>query len=178
FGRASLVSSNAADLERAAALIRAGKLVAFPTETVYGLGANALDADAVERIFIAKGRPRTSPLIVHVDSVEMAQNLVRRWPDAAETLARRYWPGPLSLVGAPLLLRPGVIPLSEIEAMIGPVAIAAEPQSGAHAAPGMHLRHYRPRTPLYLLRADDRPPEGRGAWLRLGKEMPREPLAY
>ena len=84
----------------------------------------------------------------------------------------------ISLVGAPLLLRPGVIPLSEIEAMIGPVAIAAEPQSGAHAAPGMHLRHYRPRTPLYLLRADDRPPEGRGAWLRLGKEMPREPLAY
>jgi L-threonylcarbamoyladenylate synthase len=62
-------------VEHAARLIRAGKLVAFPTETVYGLGANALDEAAVERIFAAKGRPRTSPLIVHVDSVEMARDL-------------------------------------------------------------------------------------------------------
>jgi L-threonylcarbamoyladenylate synthase len=85
-------------VERAAALIRAGKLVAFPTETVYGLGANALDAEAVERIFAAKGRPRTSPLIVHVDSPEMARTLVTEWPEAAETLAHRYWPGPLTLV--------------------------------------------------------------------------------
>ena len=67
-------------VERAAALIRAGKLVAFPTETVYGLGANALDAAAVERIFEAKGRPRTSPLIVHVDSIEMARTLATQWP--------------------------------------------------------------------------------------------------
>ncbi len=79
-------------------LIRAGKLVAFPTETVYGLGANALDAAAVARIFDAKGRPRTSPLIVHVDSVEMARDLAAEWPDAAELLARHYWPGPLTLV--------------------------------------------------------------------------------
>ena len=81
-------------VEHAAALIRAGKLVAFPTETVYGLGANALDPAAVERIFAAKGRPQTSPLIVHVDSIEMATDLAAQWPDAAETLARRYWPGP------------------------------------------------------------------------------------
>jgi len=86
------------EIERAAELIRAGRLVAFPTETVYGLGANALDAEAVARIFAAKGRPRTSPLIVHVDSVEMARGLALRWPDAAEVLARRYWPGPLTLV--------------------------------------------------------------------------------
>ncbi len=66
------------ELARAAALIREGKLVAFPTETVYGLGANALDAAAVGRIFRAKGRPSTSPLIVHVDSVDMARGLVRR----------------------------------------------------------------------------------------------------
>ena len=85
-------------LEQAAALIRAGKLVAFPTETVYGLGANALDAAAVARIFDAKGRPRTSPLIVHVDSVEMARELASEWCHAAEVLARRYWPGPLTLV--------------------------------------------------------------------------------
>jgi L-threonylcarbamoyladenylate synthase len=71
--------------------------VAFPTETVYGLGANALDAAAVARIFEAKGRPRSSPLIVHVDSIEMARARAE-WPDAAETLARRYWPGPLTLV--------------------------------------------------------------------------------
>ncbi len=66
------------EIERAAALIRAGRLVAFPTETVYGLGANALDAAAVARIFEAKGRPRTSPLIVHVDSIEMARGLASR----------------------------------------------------------------------------------------------------
>jgi len=85
-------------IERAAELIRAGKLVAFPTETVYGLGANAFDPAAVERIFTAKGRPHTSPLIVHVDSIEMARGLAAHWPAAAETLARRYWPGPLTLV--------------------------------------------------------------------------------
>ena len=79
-------------------MIRAGRLVAFPTETVYGLGANALDPDAVARIFAAKGRPRTSPLIVHVDSIEMARGLASEWSDAADLLARRYWPGPLTLV--------------------------------------------------------------------------------
>src|SRR5947208_7511330 len=90
--------SSPSRVEHAAELIRAGKLVAFPTETVYGLGANALDAAAVERIFAAKGRPRSSPLIVHVDSIEMARELASEWPDAAERLARRYWPGPLTLV--------------------------------------------------------------------------------
>jgi L-threonylcarbamoyladenylate synthase len=86
------------DVHRAAALIRAGELVAFPTETVYGLGANALDASAIEKIYAAKGRPPTSPLIVHVDSMAMARTLVREWPEHAELLARRFWPGPLTLV--------------------------------------------------------------------------------
>src|SRR3954465_8841288 len=85
-------------MQRAAGLIRAGRLVAFPTETVYGLGANALDPEAVARIFAAKGRPRSSPLIVHVDSVEMARGPAAGWPDAAQQLAARYWPGPLTLV--------------------------------------------------------------------------------
>jgi len=85
-------------LHRAAALIRAGELVAFPTETVYGLGANALDPAAVEKIYSAKGRPPGSPLIVHVDSIEMARGLAREWPEKAEKLARRFWPGPLTLV--------------------------------------------------------------------------------
>ena len=83
---------------RAAALIRAGELVAFPTETVYGLGANALDAAAIEKIYAAKGRPPDSPLIVHVDSIEMARGLVREWPEKAEKLARIFWPGRLTLV--------------------------------------------------------------------------------
>jgi L-threonylcarbamoyladenylate synthase len=86
------------DIDAAARLIRAGELVAFPTETVYGLGANALDAAAVGRIFEAKGRPATSPLIVHVDSAEMARRVVSEWPAAAELLGRRFWPGPLTLV--------------------------------------------------------------------------------
>jgi L-threonylcarbamoyladenylate synthase len=73
-------------------------LVAFPTETVYGLGANALDPAAIEKIYVAKGRPPSSPLIVHVSSLEMAKELVREWPERAEQLARIFWPGPLTLV--------------------------------------------------------------------------------
>src|SRR5215471_15129646 len=86
------------NIAKAAALIRAGELVAFPTETVYGLGANALDAEAVEKIYAAKGRPASSPLIVHVDSIEMARGLVREWTQRADLLAKRFWPGPLTLV--------------------------------------------------------------------------------
>ena len=85
-------------IEDAARLLRDGEVVAFPTETVYGLGANALDAEAVRRIYALKGRPATSPLIVHVASVEMARGLSSAWPAAAEEFALRYWPGPLSIV--------------------------------------------------------------------------------
>jgi L-threonylcarbamoyladenylate synthase len=85
-------------INEAAELLRNGRLVAFPTETVYGLGANALDPAAVQRIFAAKGRPMTSPLIVHVASVEMARELAAHWPDEAEALAREFWPGPLTII--------------------------------------------------------------------------------
>lgn len=85
-------------IQEAAELIRAGRLVAFPTETVYGLGANALDAAAVRWIFEAKGRPATSPLIVHVDSIEMAREFASEWPASAQILAEHHWPGPLTLV--------------------------------------------------------------------------------
>jgi L-threonylcarbamoyladenylate synthase len=85
-------------IKQAAELLRAGRLVVFPTETVYGLGANALDEAAVRRIFEAKGRPHSSPLIVHVATIEMARGLAREWPEKAETLARRFWPGPLTVV--------------------------------------------------------------------------------
>ncbi|MBV8732078.1 MAG: threonylcarbamoyl-AMP synthase [Acidobacteriia bacterium] len=249
-------------MEHAAALIRDGKLVAFPTETVYGLGANALDATAVERIFSAKGRPRTSPLIVHVDSLAMAKRLAGNWPEQAELLAARYWPGPLtlvvpktaaipdivtaglptvglrmpahplalaliraagvpiaapsanrfteispvsaahvaealadfvldggpsqvgiestvlSLINEPTLLRPGVIPLPEIEALIGPVRGVGEVSEAAHPSPGMHQSHYRPHTPLYLLQPGCPPPAGRGRWLRIGLEMPSDARGY
>ena len=252
-------------VEEAARLIRAGELVAFPTETVYGLGSNALDAAAVERIFALKGRPSTSPLIVHVDSIDMARALALEWPDSAERLACRYWPGPLTLVvrkrdaipdivtaglpsvglrvpahplalalirvsGVPIaapsanrftqlspttaehvrralgdrvlvldggptsvgiestvlslagaepeLLRPGMISVPELEAVVGPVRITAAPAHGSHASPGMHARHYRPRTPLLLVHPGSPPPEGHGAWLRPGHELPADPHAY
>jgi L-threonylcarbamoyladenylate synthase len=85
-------------MAEAAERLRAGLLVAFPTETVYGLGANALDLEAVARIFAAKGRPSTNPLIVHVPDVSAARELAGEWPEAAERLAARFWPGPLTLV--------------------------------------------------------------------------------
>jgi L-threonylcarbamoyladenylate synthase len=86
------------EIEHAAELLRRGRLVAFPTETVYGLGANALDPAAVRRIFEAKGRPLTSPLIVHVASIDEARELVLEWPERAEALAQKFWPGPLTLI--------------------------------------------------------------------------------
>ena len=264
-------------LARAAALIRSGGLVAFPTETVYGLGANALDAAAVERIYRVKGRPPTSPLIVHVDSIEMARSLVRAWPEAAERLARRYWPGPLTLVlrkqesipdivtaglgtvglrvpahevalalireaGAPvaapsanrftqlspttaeharaalgasvdlvldggpctvgiesavlsladskpLLLRPGMVSRSEIEALIGPVELAGRIENGlsqGHASPGLHRKHYSPATLLVVVKCGEEMPAGRGVHLyreRPGAAakcvvMPQDPAGY
>jgi L-threonylcarbamoyladenylate synthase len=85
-------------IARAAAVIRSGGLVAFPTETVYGLGANALDPAAVQRVFAAKGRPSHNPLIVHVADEEGARRLVKEWPDAAVRLTAAFWPGPLTLV--------------------------------------------------------------------------------
>jgi L-threonylcarbamoyladenylate synthase len=262
------------EIKRAAALIREGKLVAFPTETVYGLGANALDADAVAAIFSAKGRPSTSPLIIHVDSIEMARRYVIDWPAAADRLARGYWPGPLTIVlpkdasipdiataglptagirvpahplaldliraaGVPIaapsanpftslspttaehvrkwmgdqvacildggptnvgiestvvslaggdavLLRPGAVSQAEIEALIGPVRLAADPVAGSHAAPGMHVRHYSPRTPLLLTSNGKLPATGLGAYLWLTQpgqaaqtvEMPRDAPSY
>jgi L-threonylcarbamoyladenylate synthase len=223
---------------RAAAVLRRGGLVAFPTETVYGLGANARDAAAVGRIFAAKGRPASNPVIVHVASPAEVARVAADWPDAAARLAARFWPGPLTLVlpkraelpGAvtaggptvavrvpahpvalallraagvpvaapsanrsaelsptraehvlrgldgridllldggpttggiesmvldvtaspPRLLRPGLIGLGELEALIGPVAHgpAAGAATGPLPSPGMLARHYAPRTPL------------------------------
>jgi L-threonylcarbamoyladenylate synthase len=87
-----------AAIARAADILRAGDLVAFPTETVYGLGANALDPVAVAKIFAAKGRPAGNPLIVHAPDIATARALVADWPREAQQLAERFWPGPLTLV--------------------------------------------------------------------------------
>ena len=87
-------------VRRAADVIRAGGLVAFPTETVYGLGANGLDPAAVARIFAAKGRPATNPVILHVADPRCMLNVAASWPETAAKLAARFWPGPLTLVVA------------------------------------------------------------------------------
>jgi L-threonylcarbamoyladenylate synthase len=249
-------------IKEAAALLREGKLVAFPTETVYGLGANALDFLAVARIFEAKGRPRSSPLIVHVSSIEMARNLTAQWPDVAQRLTERFWPGPLTVVvkkqaaipdivtaglptvglrmpahpvalallreagipvaapsanrftqlspttaehvrrglgrraayvldGGPcpvgiestvlsvaeepfVVLRPGGVSRSEIEEVVGPIALHEQAITGAHPSPGMHPQHYSPKTPLKLVSGGAVPESGKGAYLQLRSEPLRE----
>ncbi|HKD86685.1 MAG TPA: L-threonylcarbamoyladenylate synthase [Terriglobales bacterium] len=265
-----------AEIQHAASLLRAGWLVAFPTETVYGLGANALDEAAVRRIFEAKGRPGTSPIIVHVSSIEMARVVAREWPEAAQRLTHKFWPGPLTLVlkkqpavpaivsagldtvgvrmpshpvalalieaaqvpvaapsanrftqlspttaqhvreglgdrvdyvldggpctvgiestvlslaeDHPALLRPGGISREQVEAVIGPVTQQTTPTAAAHPSPGMHPRHYSPRTKLLLVRDGEVPEQGTGAYLRIHHpprgivrevvEMPPEPREY
>ena len=239
-------------VRQAADVLRAGRLVAFPTETVYGLGANALDPDAVRKIFAAKGRPATNPLIVHVCDEPMLRQVVADWPALAAELALRFGPGPLTLVlpknptipdivtgggptvavrmpahpvalaliresriplaapsanrsselspttaehvwkgledridlildagptqsgiestvldltaGPPTLLRPGPIGVTAIEAVIGPIQRGRNPpRLGPLPSPGMHERHYAPKTPVELFSSraalDDRASE-------------------
>ncbi len=100
---AELLSTHTSSLfqkavRRAAELLRAGEVVALPTETVYGLAANALDEKAVAKIFQIKGRPAHNPIIVHVASNAMAKNCVANFPESAEKLSKSFWPGPLTLV--------------------------------------------------------------------------------
>ncbi|MFZ1918658.1 MAG: L-threonylcarbamoyladenylate synthase [Terriglobales bacterium] len=247
------------EIARAAGLLRSGRVVAFPTETVYGLGANALDPSAVSRIYSVKRRPPTSPLIVHIASMEMIALLVADWPEAAERLTRMFWPGPLTLVvrkqpgvpeiitaglptvalrmpahpvaqaliraariplaapsanrftelspttadhvrrslgndvdyildggpcevgiestvlslagPQPVLLRPGGISRQALESVIGPIASAQEALGhevpmGAHPSPGMHARHYSPRTSLLLVSNGKVPERGKGIYLQ------------
>jgi len=90
--------NDSAALQRAAAELAAGELVAFPTETVYGLGARADDDAAVAKIFAAKGRPADHPLIVHVGDAEGARAFASEWPATARRLADAFWPGPLTVI--------------------------------------------------------------------------------
>ncbi len=243
------LAESVGSIERAAELIRAGGVVAFPTETVYGLGASAFDALAVARIFELKARPRFDPLIVHIAALTDVETLAASFPTAARKLAEQFWPGPLTLVlpkrtivpdivtaglpsvgirqpnhpvalaliraagvpiaapsanlfgrtspttaahvaeqfgeqlemildggpcrvgvestivsfiePTPVLLRPGGVPLEDIEAAIGP--IAGQAYSGVSPlAPGQLPNHYAPRTPLRLLHeTDSQRPAGR-----------------
>ena len=93
-----MVMARTRDVEKAAGVLRAGGLVAMPTETVYGLGANAEDSAAVSRIFRGKGRPPSHPLIVHIGGAERLDDWVEHVPATARLLAERFWPGPLTLV--------------------------------------------------------------------------------
>jgi L-threonylcarbamoyladenylate synthase len=90
--------ANARSLRAAAARLRRGELVAFPTETVYGLGANALDEKAVAKIFAAKGRPQDNPVIVHVSDLKMLRKVAEPPSPRAKALLARFWPGPLTLI--------------------------------------------------------------------------------
>lgn len=106
------------DIACAAECLRRGGLVAFPTETVYGLGVHALDGTAVRRLFEAKRRPASDPLIVHVSDFDLVTSLVAALPDEAEVLASQFWPGPLTLV----MRRASSVPL-EITAGLDTVAV-------------------------------------------------------
>ncbi len=93
-----ILGTSKSDIEAAASLITEGKVVGMPTETVYGLAADATNEDAVKKIFEAKGRPADNPLIVHVSSFDMIYDLVSHIPPLAEILAKKFWPGPLTMI--------------------------------------------------------------------------------
>ena len=94
------------EITTAAATLRAGELVAFPTETVYGLGADATNEAAVKKVYQAKGRPSDNPLIVHVNSVAMVEQYAAEIPAAARQLMAHFWPGSLTII---LKIKPGVL---------------------------------------------------------------------
>jgi L-threonylcarbamoyladenylate synthase len=141
----------------AAELLRAGGLVAFPTETVYGLGADGLNPQAVARIYEAKGRPSTNPLILHVADAGEARALVTEWPEDAQRLADRFWPGPLTLVlsaaaKVPSLVRAGG-PTVALRCPAHPVALALVRAAGRPlAAPSANRsQHLSPTRAEHVL---------------------------
>jgi L-threonylcarbamoyladenylate synthase len=155
---ANLESSEAQEaLECAAEILRAGGLVALPTETVYGLGANALDAAAVNRIFAAKQRPAWDPIIVHISDQAMLDGLVRELPEAARKLMKAFWPGPLTLLLPRTSAVPDVVtagrPLVGVRMPAHPVALELIRRAGVPvAAPSANLfGHISPTTAAHVL---------------------------
>ncbi len=150
-------SEATAALDRAAGILRAGGLVALPTETVYGLGANALDRAAVERIFAAKQRPAWDPIIVHVASLEMLEGLVKQMPQAAQRLVNRFWPGPLTLLLQRAAALPDCVtagrPLVGVRMPAHPVALELIRRAGVPvAAPSANrFGHISPTTAAHVL---------------------------
>ena len=146
-----------AALDRAAAILRSGGLVALPTETVYGLGANALDAAAVQRIFAAKQRPAWDPVIVHIASLAMLDGLVESVPAAARLLMERFWPGPLTLLLPRSSVVPDVVtagrPLVGVRMPAHPVALELIRRAGVPvAAPSANrFGHISPTTAAHVL---------------------------
>jgi L-threonylcarbamoyladenylate synthase len=144
-------------IEQAARALRAGDLVAFPTETVYGLGANALDAVAVERIFAAKDRPAWDPLIVHVEGEAMLGTVAADVPSAAQALIAAFWPGPLTLLLPRTAAVPDAVtagrPLVGVRSPRHPVARALIQAAGVPvAAPSANrFRHVSPTTAAHVL---------------------------
>lgn len=146
-------------IERAAALLRAGQVVAFPTETVYGLGADALNDAAVAAVFVAKGRPSNNPVIVHVADVSAARRIVSDWPTAADQLAARFWPGPLTMVlpkapCVPVIVTAGGATVA-VRVPAHPVALALIRAAGAPlAAPSANRSGYiSPTRAAHVLRS-------------------------
>jgi len=134
-------------IETAARFIRAGELVAFPTETVYGLGASAFQPEAVQKIFIAKGRPQEKPLLVHISNLEQVAELAAVIPEDAERLMKSFWPGPLSIIlparnEVPQIVRGDGIGVG-IRMPSHPVALALIDAAGPLSAPSANL-HGRP----------------------------------
>ena len=138
------MATTSTDIQRAAALIRSGGTVAFPTETVYGLGANALSAEASARIFEIKERPHFNPLIVHVPTLEAALALSPAFPRRARALAERFWPGPLTLIvpkppAIPDIVTAG-LPTMAVRVPRHPMALALLTAAGVPiAAPSANL---------------------------------------
>jgi L-threonylcarbamoyladenylate synthase len=145
-------------IRAAARIIKDGGLVAFPTETVYGLGANALDSRAVAKIFAAKGRPQDNPLILHVTGIDEASRFAEVNP-LAERLARAFWPGPLTIVmrsrdAVPLVTRAGLDTVA-VRAPRGATAIALIREAGLPIAAPSANRSGRPSPTTARTVADD-----------------------
>lgn len=152
-------------IQEAVSLLKQGEVVAFPTETVYGLGANALDPQACAKIFAVKGRPADNPLIVHVASVAGARRVARVWPQQAEICAREFWPGPLTIVlpkreEIPALVSGGLDTVA-IRMPSHPVALALLQKTGFPVA-----------APSANLSGKPSPTEGKHVWQDLQGKIP------
>ncbi len=148
-------------LQEAAAYVREGKLVAFPTETVYGLGANGLDSDAVAKIYAAKGRPATNPVILHVATMDQAKALTNAWTPEAQKLADAFWPGPLTMILKKSEIVPAIVTAGgmtvAVRMPLHPIALALIREAGVPlAAPSANLSgSVSPTTAAHVLKTLD-----------------------